>query len=179
MGACSVWSSPTPPQASTVFKAIYNAFHCPLVFDTSDDTSPAIQEDCQRHLPCCVWRSSTWQRAQQPHRRTPSCTLAAQLPDTTGFFDATGPQAPAVRKHTAYSLPLGCSGNNDNVVLPAPCCLLCMTGEYYEHHLPCGTPSKDSCNIAPNSPLRGRRIAWPKDTTCTAQVRAHHSTAQV
>lgn len=44
-------------------------------------------------------------------------------------------------------------------------------GEYYEHHLPCGTPGKDMCNLAPDSPVRSSRIAWPKDTTCTAQVR--------
>lgn len=45
-------------------------------------------------------------------------------------------------------------------------------GDYYEHNLPCGTPSLDTCNLAPNDARRGRRIAWPKDTTCTAQVRS-------
>ncbi|KXZ52862.1 hypothetical protein GPECTOR_8g244 [Gonium pectorale] len=45
-------------------------------------------------------------------------------------------------------------------------------GDYYEGHLPCGTPGKDSCNQAANDPRRGPRIAWPKDTTCTAQFAA-------
>ncbi|KXZ49121.1 hypothetical protein GPECTOR_23g50 [Gonium pectorale] len=45
-------------------------------------------------------------------------------------------------------------------------------GEYYEGHLPCGTPGKDACNMAANDPRRGPRIAWPKDTTCTAQFAA-------
>ncbi|PNH05619.1 Endoglucanase D [Tetrabaena socialis] len=45
-------------------------------------------------------------------------------------------------------------------------------GEYYENHLPCGTPGLDSCNFAANDARRGPRIAWPKDTTCTAQFAA-------
>ncbi|GIL90619.1 hypothetical protein Vretifemale_18404, partial [Volvox reticuliferus] len=45
-------------------------------------------------------------------------------------------------------------------------------GDYYEGTLPCGTPGLDSCNLAADSPRRGPRIAWPKDTTCTAQFAA-------
>jgi hypothetical protein len=57
-----------------------------------------------------------------------------------------------------------------------PCLSFCLsvflcTAEFYEGHLPCHTPGKDDCNMAASDPRRGPRIAWPKDTTCTAQVR--------
>ncbi|GIL78846.1 hypothetical protein Vretifemale_8211, partial [Volvox reticuliferus] len=45
-------------------------------------------------------------------------------------------------------------------------------GEFYEAHLPCYDPKRDNCNLAANDPRRGPRIAWPKDTTCTAQFAA-------
>ncbi|KAG2426253.1 hypothetical protein HXX76_013011 [Chlamydomonas incerta] len=45
-------------------------------------------------------------------------------------------------------------------------------GDFYEGHLPCGTPGADACNQAAGDPRRGPRIVWPKDTTCTAQFAA-------